>query len=279
VARFDGKPALVTGGASGFGKAIAERFASEGAKVVITDLQRELGHATARDLGVTFLAQDVTDEDAWPSVVAQAEERCGPLRILVNNAGIVGAAEASPESTTLVDWKRVFAVNVEGVFLGCRAGIRALRRGGGGSIVNISSIAGLMAWPEATAYSAGKAAVRQFTKSVAQHCAEQGLGIRCNSVHPGEVRTPLWEQSATETAALRGVPVDVIVAESTARVPLGAMPLPEDIAAAVAFLCSDDASHITGSAMIVDGGVFHCDTFQPRGDSTEVMREERNADQ
>jgi NAD(P)-dependent dehydrogenase (short-subunit alcohol dehydrogenase family) len=265
MGRLAGKTAVVTGGASGLGRAIAERLAADSARVVITDIQPGLGQQTAAALGVTFIAQDVTVEEQWPEVLGAVEARYGPISILVNNAGTAGAADAvTPENTRYADWKQIFSVNVDGVFLGCRAGIAAMRRAGGGSIVNMSSIAGLLATPDSTAYGATKAAVRQLTKSVAQYCAEEQLGIRCNSLHPGEVRTPLWERYVQQTAGTRGVPADTIVAEARSRVPLGDFPLPADIAAAAAFLCSDDARFITGAELVVDGGVVHCDTFQPR---------------
>ena len=264
MGRLDGRTALVTGGASGLGKAIAVRLAAEGAAVVISDRQRQLGETTAANTGATFLYQDVTSEEQWPQVLRQASERAGPVSILVNNAGIAGAADlVSPEDTRFADWKQIFSVNVDSVFLGCRAGIAAMRNSSGGSIVNMSSIAALLATPDATAYGAAKAAVRQLTKSVAQHCAQQRLNIRCNSVHPGEVRTPLWEGYIAETARVRGVAADEIVRAARAAVPLGNMPEPEDVAAGVAFLCSDDARFITGSELIVDGGLIHCDTFSP----------------
>jgi 3(or 17)beta-hydroxysteroid dehydrogenase len=265
MGRLDNKNALVTGGASGLGLAIARRLAAEGATVVIGDINRDLGEETAADLGVGFLPLDVTAEGQWPEVIGEIEATHGPLAILVNNAGIAGAADrVTPENTRFADWKRILSVNLDGVFLGCRAGIAAMRRGGGGSIVNMSSIAALLATPDSTAYGASKAAVRHLTKSVAQHCAAEGLGIRCNSVHPGEVRTPLWEGYVRDTAAATGVAEDVIVADARARVPLGDFPRPADIAAAVAFLCSDDARFVTGAELIVDGGVVHCDTFEPR---------------
>ena len=257
--RFAGKTALVTGGASGLGKATARRLASEGANVVITDLQDELGQATAREFGLTYLRQDVTSDEQWPATMREVEDRFGHLDILVNNAGIAGALDAvTPENTRFEDWKKTLAVNLDGVFLGCHAGIAAMRKAGGGSIVNISSIAAMMATADSTAYGASKAGVRHLTKSVAQHCAQQRLNIRCNSVHPGEIRTPLWDGYARQAAASRGVPFDVVIAESRAAVPLGDFPLPEDVAAAVAFLCSDDARMITGSEVLVDGGFIHC---------------------
>jgi NAD(P)-dependent dehydrogenase (short-subunit alcohol dehydrogenase family) len=222
-----------------------------------------LGYSTGNHDGILFLEQDVCDEDRWSYVIHEIEQRCGRLDILVNNAGILGPRDATtPESARLADWKRVFSVNVEGVFLGCRSAIPAMRRAGGGSIVNLSSIAGLQATPYATAYGASKAAVRQLTKSIAQHCAQERLNIRCNSVHPGNVRTPLWERHAEELARLRGISVDQVVAEGEAIVPLGDFTRAEDVSAAVAFLASEEARHVTGAKLVVDGGVVNCETYQ-----------------
>src|SRR5262249_14742155 len=152
---------------------------------VITDVQRRLGEATAEELGVGFVAHDVTDERQWESVAAKVERQFGTVNIVVNNAGVAEPAEAgTPENARRTDWRHVFAVNVEGVFLGCRTAIGALRRAGGGSIINVSSVAAMRAYPDATAYGASKAAVRQLTLSVAKHCAAARLNIRCNSVHP-----------------------------------------------------------------------------------------------
>lgn len=260
--------ALVTGGAAGLGKAIAMRLAADGASVVITDVQQELGMKTAQDCGFTFLPQDVCDEMQWPRVVAEIEARFGQLTILVNNAGILGSSDkASPENTELASWRRMFTVNVEGVFLGCRAAIPAMRRAGGGSIINLSSIADRIATPHFTAYGASKAAVRQLTTSVAQYCAEQRMRVRCNSVHPGMIRTPMLDAGMEEQAQRRSVPLEQVVAEHRAEVPLGDFSLPEDVAATVAFLASDDARHITGSALLVDGGIIHCNMFRARARS------------
>lgn len=261
--RLAHKVALVTGGAAGLGKAIAERLASEGASVVITDVDRNAGAAIAATAGFTFIEQDVCDEQRWTEVVGEIERRLGRLDILVNNAGILGPMNAvSPEDTPIELWRRIFAVNVEGVFLGCRAAIPAMRRAGGGSIINISSIAGLRATPYATAYGASKAAVRQLTKSVAQHCAERKLNIRCNSVHPGDVRTPLWDKAAEELARARGIPVEEIIEEGRTDSPLGEFTCPQDIAAMVAYLASDEARHITGAKMVVDGGTVNCESYR-----------------
>ena len=262
VGRLKGTVALITGGASGIGKAIALRLSQEGAVVAITDVQVELGRAVAGRHGFEFLTQDVRDEEQWGRIVREIEGKYGHLSTLINNAGILGPMNrAGPEDTVLAEWRSIFSVNVEGAFLGCRAAIPAMRRAGGGSIVNMSSVAGLQATPFATAYGASKAAVRHLTKSVAQHCAQQKLNIRCNSVHPGNVRTPLWERQAQEIALARGVTMDQVLAEGAHEVPLGDFTREEDVAAAVAFLASDDARHITGTKLIVDGGIVNCDSY------------------
>jgi 3(or 17)beta-hydroxysteroid dehydrogenase len=258
----DPQVAVVTGGASGLGKAIADKLSSDGAKVVITDVQADLGIAIAEEHGFTFVQQDVCDEARWSEVIEDVAGRLGGVNILVNNAGILGPADVtSPEHARLGDWQRIFAVNVEGVFLGCRAAIPAMRRTGGGSIINMCSVAAMTATPYATAYGASKAAVRQLTKSVAQYCAQARLNIRCNSVHPGNVLTPLWERWADENARLHGVSADEIVAHARQLVPLGDLTLAEDVAAAVSFLASEQARHITGAMLPVDGGYLDCDTY------------------
>lgn len=260
--RLADKVALVTGGAAGLGKAIAGRLAAEGALVVITDVNDETGAASAAAGNWHFLHQDVGDEARWGEVIADIEARFGALHILVNNAGIIGSLHSpSPEDTPFEEWRRVFSVNLDSVFLGSRAAIPAMRRAGGGSIVNISSVAGLLATPYATAYGATKAAVRQLTKSIAQHCAAQRTGIRCNSVHPGNVRTTLWEGRVADTARERGTSSEEILHEYGFGVPMGDLTLPEDVAAAVAFLASDDSRHITGTKLIVDGGLIECDSY------------------
>jgi 3(or 17)beta-hydroxysteroid dehydrogenase len=256
------KIVLVTGGATGLGKAIAQRLTAEGACVVITDVQGDLGETTASECGFTFLEQDVCDEAQWPHVVGNVERRFGRLDILVNNAGVLGPMDgANPENTTLANWRRIFTVNVEGVFLGCRASIPAMRRAGGGSIVNISSVASTWATPHATAYGASKAAVRQLTKSIAQYCAQEKLNVRCNSVHPHGIRTPLLDRSMEEMAWQQGISLDRVVTDFKTSIPLGDFTQPEDVAAAVAYLASDEARRLTGTALFVDGGSVNCDTF------------------
>lgn len=253
--RVPEKIAIVTGGAVGIGAAIVRRLASEGSKVTITDIQEDAGRALARELGCDFVKQDVTDEKQWQAVVSQVEKRHGALHILVNNAGIEGAIElGSPEVTSLADWQSVHRVNVEGVFLACRAAIPALRRAGGGSIINVSSTAGLVATPDFSAYGASKAAVRHLTTSVALHCARDGSRIRCNSVHPGVVLTPMLHRIVESIGKQRGVAAEEVLREFKAEIPQGEFQELGDIAHAVLFLASDEAKHVTGLAMIVDGG-------------------------
>jgi 3(or 17)beta-hydroxysteroid dehydrogenase len=263
MGRLTGRGALVTGGASGIGKAIAKRLRDEGANVMITDVQPDLGRSTAGELGLEFILQDVSEESRWSEVMHEFQRSLGRLHVLVNNAGIAGPlSNASPEVTSLSDWRQIFGVNVEGVFLGCRAAIGVMKEGGGGSIINISSVAALLATPYATAYGASKACVRQLTKSVAQYCAQNRLAIRCNSVHPVAVRTPLWEGYAQTVADGRNTSVDTVVADAVREIPLGDFTTAEDIASAVAFLASDDSRHVTGIELVVDGGLLNCNTYR-----------------
>jgi 3(or 17)beta-hydroxysteroid dehydrogenase len=255
VVRVPGKIALVTGAASGLGAAIAKRLAEEGAVVTLTDIRAAEGRGVAESLKCQFMEHDVGSDASWNTVLTQVEKRYGGLHILVNNAGMEGSfTQSDPETTSVSDWRALQRVNVEGAFLGCRMAIPILRRAGGGSIINMSSTAGLAATPTYIAYGASKAAVRHLTMSVALHCARNGSRIRCNSVHPGIVLTPMVRRIAAELAAQRGLSVDAVLEELRSAIPQGEFQEPEDIAAAVAFLSSDEARHITGMTMIVDGG-------------------------
>ena len=260
--RLAGRVALVTGGAAGIGRAIALRLRAEGAAVIVTDLQTARGEAVASEHGLTFIAQDVTSEADWGRVTARIQADHGRLDILVNNAGYVGSHErGNPENTTIDDMRMVFRVNVEGTLLGCRAAISLMREQGTGSIINISSVASETATPFLLSYGAAKAAVRQMTKSVAQYCCEQGLLIRCNSVHPGNARTEMWDANAQQIADAKGVSVEDIAADTVGRIPMASFQTADDMAAAVAFLASDDARNITGTKMLVDGGRTGCDSY------------------
>lgn len=253
--RYAGKVVLITGGASGMGRATAKRLASEGAKVALTDRQAEAGAKVAAEIGdnALFLEQDVTNEAGWPNIIRAVQAKFGALHVLVNNAGIGGSMKgATPEMETLDGWRRIQAVNLEGVFLGCKYAIPAIRDAGGGAIVNVSSLAAMQGTPALAAYGASKGAVRQFTKTVAMHCAFRGYNIRCNSVHPGPIDTPMLHDLLS-----RGGTIDPEEGRRKfiAQVPLKILGRPEDIAAAVAFLGSDDARFITGEELLVDGGM------------------------
>lgn len=253
--RVEGKVAVVTGAGSGLGAEIARRLSSEGATVVLTDLQEEAGRAVAAEFGGHFVAQDVTDEGQWTDVLTEVEQRFGGLHILVNNAGVAGRFdESNPENTPLDEWRFVQKVNVEGVFLGCRAAIPAMTRSGGGAIINMSSTAALSPAPDWIAYGASKATVRHMTRSVAVHCARSGSRIRCNSVHPGIILTPLFLKLAGEIAERRGMPFDELIEEFRARIPQGEFQEAEDVANAVLYLASDEAKRVTGIQIVVDGG-------------------------
>ena len=256
MGRVEGKKAIVTGGASGLGKAIASYLVREGAHVLMTDIQDD-GANVAAEIGCYFAKQDVADEAAWNEIIAEAERKLGGINILVNNAGVaegIGAA-VSPEDSSLADWQRIHRINSESVFLGCKSVIPAMRRAGGGSIINMSSIAGLVGTPFLTAYGASKASVQQLTMSVALHCAQNGYRIRCNSVHPGQIRTPMLEALFAHAAETAGVGESAIEQEFLSRIPLGEFGEPDDIANAVLFLASDEAKHVTGTKLVVDGGM------------------------
>lgn len=255
--RVKGKVALITGGASGIGRACALRLAEEGAVVVLTDLQDDLGTRTLADIAAAggsaeYLHHDVTLEDAWIDVIAGVRDRHGRLDVLVNNAGI-GIA-ASIVEMTLDDWRRQQAVNLDGVFLGIKHGIPLLRDSGGGTIINVSSVAGIKGSPMLAAYNATKGGVRLLTKGVALECAQSGWKIRVNSVHPGVIDTPIWAAPGAALLAGGANAVD-IDAMAEATVPWGHVGRPADIANGVLFLASDESAYMTGTELIIDGGV------------------------
>jgi NAD(P)-dependent dehydrogenase (short-subunit alcohol dehydrogenase family) len=256
MGRVSGKIALVTGGASGIGRGCATVLASEGAILVVSDVQDALGAECVAEIEAAggkaiYLRQDVTSEDAWIAMIADIKDRFGRLDILVNNAGIGLAGPVTEMS--LADFRRQQAINVEGVFLGCKHGLPLMRAGGGGSIINISSIAGLTAAPNLAAYSATKGAVRLFTKSVAMECAALKDGVRVNSVHPGIIETPIWDSiSGGVLGGANRLDLDAMTAVST---PLGVKGFPQDIALGVLYLASEDSRYVTGTELIIDGGM------------------------
>lgn len=241
MGRLDNKIALITGGARGQGAAEAARFAREGATVYITDVLDDVGNQTAADLGdtVTYLHHDVTSEDEWDGVVAGIVEEQGRLDILVNNAGIFQIA--SLFDTTLADWHRMLEINQTGVFLGMRAGGRVMRDKGRGSIINISSIAGLAGSEMALAYAATKWAVRGMTKSAARELARDN--VRVNSVHPGIIETPMLEEFGALLPMVKE------------RIPMGRTATADEVANLVLFLASDESAYCSGHEFVIDGAM------------------------
>ena len=247
MARLEGKVALISGGARGQGAVEARMFAEEGASVVIGDILDEQGRQTEAELqelgyNVTYVHLDVTSESDWEAAVQTAVDTYGKLDVLLNNAGIL--IRKNIEETTEADWDRIFAVNAKGVFLGTKAAIPAMREAGGGSIINISSTAGLVGSPNGSAsYTATKGAVRLFTKSTAiQHARE---GIRCNSIHPGPIETDMIADTLNDPANME---------LRMQRLPLQRVGKPSEIAYPAIYLASDESSFVTGSEVVVDGG-------------------------
>jgi NAD(P)-dependent dehydrogenase (short-subunit alcohol dehydrogenase family) len=251
-----GKAAIVTGGASGIGEACSETLAREGAKVLITDIDDLRGKEVVARIAKTggtahYVHHDVRDEAAWPGIVAEAETRFGRLDIMVANAGI---GIMSPIATmTLADWQKQQAINLDGVFLSIKHSIPAMKKAGGGSIVLMSSVAGLRGAPGLAAYSATKGGVRLLAKSVAlEHAADN---IRCNSVHPGIIATPIWEKIPVGAAGNgRNAPIDPRE-RAAISVPLPRVGEAQDIANGVLFLCSEAGNYITGQELVIDGGM------------------------
>jgi len=249
MGRLNDKVAFVSGGASGLGRAMVERFVDEGAKVAFGDIDVSRGEALANATGAVFIRQDVAQEPDWLAAMALTETRFGRLDVLVNNAGVLGTGPL--EEIEVEAWNRLFAINVTGVMLGCKHGSLLMRRSpGGGSIINISSNAGILATAADCGYSATKGAVRLMTKSIAINFARRGIPIRCNSIHPGPTDTPIfdpWRVGPKEQ-------VDAVFAALHEMTPLGRLGRPEEIAAMAVFLASDESSFSTGSEFVVDGG-------------------------
>ncbi len=255
--RVAGKAALITGAAGGLGQAMARMLAREGAKVALTDLNLDGVQALADEInaarpGAAFaFAHDVTDEAQWAAVVDQAAAAMGGLSVLVNNAGI-GGDMAWAEQDTLENWRRVQAVNVESVMFGCKYAMPHLRAAGGGSIVNISSVAGLAAAPGMGAYNATKAAVWMYTKTVALEAAKAGWNVRCNSVHPVFIKTPILDPFV----AMAGGDESLAHEKLARGIPLKRIGEPDDVAYCVLYLASDESKFVTGAEFRIDGGML-----------------------
>lgn len=252
--RLSGKKAIVTGAAQGLGAATARALASEGAQVLLTDRNEQAVLETARAIAddlrtntVTACYHDVTSEDDWAKVIPLANDRMGGLSVLVNNAGIV--LNGSVEDFTLDEWHRGMSVNVDSVFLGCKHALPLLRHTQPGSIVNLSSIAGLIAAHNFANYNASKAAVWLLSKSIALHCAKNKWDIRCNSVHPAFMQTPILQDLVGDRDK------DVIMAKLAKQVPIGRLGEPEDVAQLVVYLASDESRFMTGAELKLDGGI------------------------
>jgi len=250
--RVSGKVALVTGGAMGIGRTCCELLAREGASVLVTDLQVEAGAEVAKVIDATgarasFAAHDVSSEPDWIRVIGEAQRAFGKLDILVNNAGVGRFGDV--EHTTLEDWRSLLAVNLDGVFLGIKHAIAPMREAGGGSIVNLSSIEGLVGDPALAAYNASKGAVRLLTKSAALYCAKGRTGIRVNSVHPGYIWTPMV-QHATEASGH----ADEMRRTLEGLHPVGHLGEAIDVAYGVLYLASDESTFVTGAELVIDGG-------------------------
>lgn len=252
--RLAGKKALVTGAAQGLGATIARMMAAQGAKVALTDRNEPGAREVAAEIDARYGAgtafgfgHDVADAEHWDRVVAAADAALGGINVLVNNAGI--AVMGSIESLSLDDWDRCMKVNTDSVFLGCKAALKVMRDHAPGSIVNISSISGLIAGHNLAVYNASKAAVWLLTKSVALHCAKLRLDIRCNSVHPAFIKTPILNDLSPKGAS------EELYEKLARQVPLGRLGDPADVGHAVVYLASDESRFMTGSELKLDGGL------------------------
>ena len=252
MGRVEGKTAIITGAARGLGKGMALLLAKEGAKVAVTDILEDVGKETAEEIRreggeALFIKHDVTSEDSWSAVIKEVLSKFGKLDIMVNNAGVQIIKEIA--ETSLEEWRGLMSVNLEGVFLGTKHAIRAMRESGGGSIVNISSIAGIIGTADDTAaYCASKGGVRLFTKAAALECSKIGhnYNIRVNSVHPGVIKTDMVASMMAQDAELKK--------RLESNHPIGFLGKPIDIAYAVLYLASDESRLVTGAELVVDGG-------------------------
>lgn len=283
--RLNGKIVLVTGAASGIGQAIAELFSEEGATVIASDINDELGQQVVADITSSndiegtceYQHLDVSSADEWQNISAHISATYGKLDVLINNAGITGFLETSgphdPEHLDMESWHKVHSVNLDGIALGCKEAIRLMKpadnvsagsssgQGMNGSIVNVSSRSGIVGIPGAAAYASSKAAIRNHSKTVALYCAEKGYGIRCNSLHPGAILTPLWDAMLGEGEAKENA-----IKHIARDIPLGTMGEAKDVAYAALYFASDESKYVTGIEMNIDGGILAGSSAAPAKD-------------
>lgn len=253
--RLNGKRCLITGAGRGIGAAIAREYQRQGASVIVTDIDQSTVRLLADELDCEWMKLDVSQEEDW----VRCHSAYPQIDVLVNNAGITGFEAGpvahDPENAALEDWRQVHRVNLDGVFLGCRYAIQAMRKKGDGAIINLSSRSGLVGIPMAAAYASSKAAVRNHTKTVALYCAQQGLNIRCNSIHPAAILTPMWEPMlgpASNTQAQR----ERVMASLVADTPMKRFGSVEEVAALAVLLASDESMYMTGAEFNIDGGIL-----------------------
>jgi len=253
--RMENKVALITGASRGIGAETARLLTEEGAEVILTDIRDDEGRARADTLGARYEHLDVASESEWRVLTDKIMQQHGRLDVLFNNAGVIGLDEAfgpqDPEHASLDSWHKIHAINLDGVFLGCKYGI-SLMKAQGGSIINMSSRSGMVGIPAAAAYASSKAAIRNHTKTVALYCAENHYNIRCNSLHPGAILTPLWDAMLGDDPVTR----DKMIQQISAGVPLGHMGDPIDVAYAVLYLASHESKYVTGTELTLDGGIL-----------------------
>ena len=249
--RLQDKICVITGAARGIGMAIAEAFDAEGARLIVTDIDEAAGQGLAERLGGRFIRLDVGEEEEWKALAALVPN----ADVVVNNAGITGFENGvgphDPEKCSLADWRDVHRVNLDGTFMGCRYAIGAMKAKGEGSIINISSRSGLVGIPGAAAYASSKAAIRNHSKSVALYCAAQGWNIRCNSIHPAAILTPMWEPMLGDGPE-RAERMASLVADTPQR----RFGDPAEVAAIAVMLASDEARYMTGAELVIDGGLL-----------------------
>jgi len=238
------KVVLITGAASGLGLADAQVLTEQGARVVMTDIDAERGGDLAAQIGAMFLPQDVADEARWAEVMEVVQAEYGRLDGIVNNAGIAPIADI--ETTTTDMWRKTLAIHLDGTYFGCRAAIKLMKESGGGSIVNMSSTAALVGIPDYLAYSAAKGGIRAMTKAIAVHCRRAKLRIRCNSVHPGSINTPMVQNAVKQ---LMDIDLDDNAEKKRKAMGIGE---PRDVAHMVVYLLGDESKHVNGTEMVID---------------------------